>query len=369
MWLKAGAKYEIGGKESCDMSDINGLAASIIVLAFNDRQYLEGCLSSLLDQNISPECYEVIYADNASTDGSADYVEETYPQVRVLRFDKNYGFAEGNNRAAEHARGKYIAFQNADTIAHRNWLPELLEAIESDPLVKACHPTGLPLNFGGYNERVKPVELGVMCELTRYGYIDFKESHLDGNRVQTLFVAGGSLLIDSSIKEQLRYYFDPTYFIYNEDTDLGLRINNLGYKVLYVSSAPCYHQRDPSRRTSMNKKTLRMAYLVTRNRFITFYKNMYGLEFIIALPFIFMGSIIKLRTLPMGRVKKIFYALGLFPYTLLALIIALIRFPQYAENRTYILSNRPGGKFKLLQELWRRPVPPRSPLADGVAAV
>lgn len=349
------------------MSTPSGPAASVIVLAYNDRQYLDACLSSLLDQDLPTSSYEVIYADNASTDGSADYVAEYYPAVRVLRFDKNYGFAEGNNRAAEEARGKYISFQNADTVAHRRWLPELIKAIESDPTVKACHPPGIPLNFGGYNEREAPIERGVMCELTRYGYVDFTENSLNGHRQPTLFIAGGSLLIDSSIHDQLKYYFDPTYFIYNEDTDLGLRINNLGYKILYVPSAPCYHQRAPSRRTHLGKKTMRMAYLVTRNRFITFYKNMHTLEYLLALPLIFMGSIIKLRTLPMGTLKKAVYALGLIPYTLFALFLAVIRFPKYAKDRAYILKHSPHDKFWLLKELWQRPVPPRTPLADGVA--
>lgn len=350
------------------MNDQHPLVASVIVLAYNDKQYLDACLSSLLEQDMPPESYEIIFADNASTDGAADYVSETYPHVRVVRLDKNYGFAEGNNRAAEYALGRYIAFQNADTVAHQRWLPELIKAIESSPEVKAVHPAGVPLNFGGYNETVKPIERGVMCELTRYGYVDFTENPLDGHQVPTLFIAGGSLLIDSTIQHQLKYYFDPTYFIYNEDTDLGLRINNLGYQILYVSSAPCYHQRAPSRRTSMTKKTFRMAYLVTRNRFITFYKNMHTLEYILALPLIFMGSIIKLRTLPMGWLKKTIFALGLIPYTLFSLIVAIVRFPKYAAERAYILNNSSRRKFWLLKELWRRPLPPRTPLADGIAA-
>jgi len=308
----------------------------------------------------------VIYADNASTDGSVEFVEENFPTVRVVQLEHNFGFAEGNNRAAEYAKGKYLSFQNADTVAHRRWLPELINAIESDPMVKACHPPGLPLDFGGYNERDKPVERGVMCELTRYGYVDFTENRLDGDRVPTLFIAGGSLLIDPEILDQLKYYFDPTYFIYNEDTDLGLRINNLGYKILYVPSAACYHQRAPSRRTLFSKKSLRMAYLVTRNRFITFYKNMYAIEYLLALPLIFLGSIIKLRTLPMKPLKKVIYALGLIPFTFITLILAVMRFPRYAKERSYILKNSPHGKFWLLKQLWMRPVPPATPLSFGV---
>lgn len=348
------------------MSSDNQLIASVIVLAYNDKEYLEACLSSLIDQDLPANSYEIIYADNASTDGSVEFVQKNFPTVRVVELDQNYGFAEGNNKAAEFARGKYISFQNADTVAHRRWLPELVKAIESDPMVKACHPPGLPLDFGGYNERNKPVERGVMCELTRYGYVDFTENRLDGDRVPTLFIAGGSLLIDPEIHDQLKYYFDPTYFIYNEDTDLGLRINNLGYKILYVPSAACYHQRAPSRRTLFSKKSLRMAYLVTRNRFITFYKNMYALEYLLALPLIFLGSIIKLRTLPMNPLKKIIYALGLIPFTFFVLIMAVLRFPRYAKERSYILNNSPREKFWLLKQLWRRPVPPATPLSFGV---
>jgi hypothetical protein len=348
------------------MKSDNNLIASVIVLAYNDKQYLQACLSSLIDQDLPADSYEVIYADNASTDGSVEFVEENFPTVRVVQLEHNFGFAEGNNRAAEYAKGKYLSFQNADTVAHRRWLPELINAIESDPMVKACHPPGLPLDFGGYNERDEPVERGVMCELTRYGYVDFTENRLDGDRVPTLFIAGGSLLIDPEIHDQLKYYFDPTYFIYNEDTDLGLRINNLGYKILYVPSAACYHQRAPSRRTLFSKKSLRMAYLVTRNRFITFYKNMYAIEYLLALPLIFLGSIIKLRTLPMKPLKKVIYALGLIPFTFITLILAVMRFPRYAKERSYILKNSPHGKYWLLKQLWMRPVPPATPLSFGV---
>jgi GT2 family glycosyltransferase len=348
------------------MTDRNGITASVIVLAYNDRKYLEACLSSLLDQDMPPDDYEVIYADNASTDGSADFVEERFPRVRVLRFDRNLGFAAGNNRAATYARGRYISFQNADTVAHRQWLPELIRAIESSPRVKASHPAGLPLNFGGYNERERPARRGVMCELTRFGYVDFSEVALNSEPVATLFIAGGSLLIDTEVLDQLIYYFDPSYFIYNEDTDLGLRINNLGYQVLFTPKAVCYHQRNASRRSLLNRKGVRMAYLVTRNRFITFYKNMPALAFMLTLPLIFLGSVIKLRTMPLGSIKKIAYGVALIPFTVFALVMAVIRLPQYRAQRRHILSHSPHGQLWLFKQLWKRGVPAHTPLSYGV---
>jgi len=336
------------------MSQKQELLASVIVVGYNDKKYLQGCLSSLLDQDMPAESYEVIYADNASTDDSAGYVAQHFPAVRLIKLARNWGFAEGNNRAAAQAHGRYIAFQNADTITHRRWLPELIQAMQDNPQVKGCHPAGRPLNFGGYNEREAHIEQGIMCELTTSGYVDFKSVPLSGKPVPTLFIAGGSMMIDREIMDQIDYVFDPTYFIYNEDTDLGLRINNLGYQVVFVPSAVAYHQRHPSRRVLLNKKSLRMAFLVTRNRFITFYKNMYGLEFMLALPQLMVGSVAKVRSLNLGLVRGTIYALGLIPYTLISLLLAVWKFPRYAGQRRRILNSSPRGRFWLLQELWKR---------------
>ncbi len=339
------------------MSKSDELTASVIVLAHNDREYLDGCLSSLLDQDMGDHTYEVIYADNASTDGSADLVENRFPSVSVLRLDRNYGFAEGNNRAAAVARGRYVAFQNADTVVHRRWLAEMIDALGSDPQIKGCHPVGLPLKRDGHNERERLVARGVMCELTPFGYVGFTEMDLDRQPVPTLFIAGGSMLIDREIEGELGYFFDPSYFIYCEDTDLGLRINNLGYKVVFVPSAVGYHEREPSRRLRPDGRALRMAYLLTRNRFITFYKNMYGLEFALELPLLCLASIAKAKTLDVGLAARIAYSLGLVPIIVSALFMAILRFPLYADDRRVILSKRPHGRTWLLRELWRRRQP------------
>lgn len=336
------------------MIDREGPVASVVVLAYNDRKYLEGCLSSLLDQDMGAEAYEVIYADNASTDGSADWVAERFPAVRVLRLERNYGFAEGNNRAAAQARGRYIVFQNSDTVAHRRWLSELLRAMRGDPELKACHPAGLPLNLGGYHERDVMPERGFMCELTPSGRVGFASVPLKGHPVPTLFIAGGSLMIDPDILGELRYYFDASYFIYNEDTDLGLRINNLGHKVAFVPTAVAYHERNPSRRFGLSRKSIRMAYLVTRNRFITFFKNMYLFEFLLSLPLLYVGSLTKAWTLEIGPARKALYMLGLVPFTLISLVAAVARFPLYAEQRRYILGHSRRGRFWLLSELLGR---------------
>ena len=349
------------------MSTPDNPLASVIVLGYNDRPYLEGCLGSLLDQSLPSNAYEVIYADNASSDGSADFVAERFPQVKVLRFDRNYGFAEGNNRAAAYAHGRYLCFQNDDTLAHRYWLESLIEAVESDPQARASHAAGRPLHLGGYHERQVMPKTGVLCDLTRFGCVDFTEVPLDGHVAPTLHIAGGSFLVDAQLLKELPYIFDPTFFMYNEDTDLGLRINNLGYKVLFASHAVMYHERAPERRTTLNKKGFRMAYLTTRNRYLTFYKNMYTPEFLLALPLLCLGTVIKLRTFPLSLPRKMVYAAFLLPYSLLALLSAVFQFPKYAGQRRKILQNRPTGRYWLLKELWKRKIPPPTLLSFGVS--
>src|ERR687896_202519 len=102
---------------------------SIVVLGWNGREYVDGCLSSLLDQDFDRP-YEVLFVDNGSIDGTAD-AAEGYAGVRVHRLDRNYGYCLGNNKGFEIAHGAYVVFLNQDVIVHRSWLTELVAALES----------------------------------------------------------------------------------------------------------------------------------------------------------------------------------------------------------------------------------------------
>src|SRR3979411_331987 len=76
---------------------------SLIVLTWDGRRHLESCLASLEALDYSRDRLEIILCDNGSKDGSADYVRDRFPNVRLVALDRNYGFAEGNNRAVQHA--------------------------------------------------------------------------------------------------------------------------------------------------------------------------------------------------------------------------------------------------------------------------
>ena len=323
---------------------------SVIVLGYNGLGFLGACLDSVLDQSFPAGDYEVIYADNASTDGSADFVADRYPLIQVLRFDRNYGFAEGNNRAAQMATGRYLAFLNQDTVAHREWLAEMLKGVRSHPLVKAGHAAGCPLTPGPL-EREQRIKRGFISEISRFGTVEPVEIELAADPMPTLHLGGGAMILERGVVDELRYVFDPTFVAYGEDLDLGLRLNGLGYRVVFVPTAVCYHDREG--RAQLSRTTFRRTGLATRNRFLAYLKNMHAGEFLLALPALFWGSVAKMRTMVKSPHKRTLFALGLLPFTAYHLLAAMVRWPFYSAERRRILNSRAAGldRYWLLDEL------------------
>ena len=99
--------------------------ASVIIVTCNHRKYMKNCLSSVLANNP----LEIIVVDNCSTDGTAEFIEENFPQVRLIKSSKNLGYSGGNNVGVRCAKGKYVVILNPDTRAEKNWLEELLKPL------------------------------------------------------------------------------------------------------------------------------------------------------------------------------------------------------------------------------------------------
>lgn len=105
------------------------IVVSILLVCYNAKRYLEGCLNSVREKVTVP--YEVILLDNASVDGTADFVQDQFSWVRLLRSDENLGFTKGNNFVERHARGKYYLLLNPDTVLLSDITPAL-QLLEQD---------------------------------------------------------------------------------------------------------------------------------------------------------------------------------------------------------------------------------------------
>jgi len=228
---------------------------SIIVLNWNGRKWLEECLSSILKQRLDEE-FEVLLVDNGSTDGSVAYVRQEFPHVKVVRLDRNYGFAEGNNRGVKFACGEYLVFVNMDTKAEDGWLTNLVKAADEHPEYQILCSIQVPSQ-----------ERNRIRTLNAFG--DAMPSPYESNLAITdsIFASGACFLIRRKWLDKLGYLFDPFYFCSAEDIELSLRTILLGGRIGYVRHSRIYHYIGGAKFPST-----KMSYLAERNLLLTYYK-------------------------------------------------------------------------------------------------
>jgi len=214
---------------------------SIIILNWNTRALLRECLHSLHREAMTDN--EIIVVDNASTDGSPQMVQDSFPQVKLLTNTHNLGFTIANNQGMKIAQGRYILLLNSDTLASRAALDALVQFMDNHPDVGACSPrllrpdgTPQPYAFGkdptpgylfarGFNQII------LRRHLHNWG-ID-KPLAVD-------WVSGACLMVRREVIEQVGG-LDENIFMYFEDNDWCLRIRKAGWKVFYVPQAEITH--------------------------------------------------------------------------------------------------------------------------------
>lgn len=209
--------------------------ASIIIVNYNGRRYLDACLDSLREGRELG--YEVIVVDNASGDGSADHVAARYPQVRLIRSETNLGFGAGNNLGARCARGDYLAFLNPDTEAEPGWLEALISALEQD--AQAGLATALVVLM---DEPDRVNTCGNDMHLTGLTLCRGMGAHRAAfsKTAEVSAVSGAAFAIRRDLFQALGG-FDESFFLYVEDSDLSLRARLAGYRLLAVPEAAIRH--------------------------------------------------------------------------------------------------------------------------------
>jgi GT2 family glycosyltransferase len=238
--------------------------ASIIVVNWNGKRYLEECLSSLLAQTYSP--HEIILVDNGSHDGSVDFVTERFSEVRIIQNGENLGFAAGNNVAIRIAQGDYIVTLNNDTRAEPDWLEELVRVVEADPKIGMCaskmlfyyhtgvlNSTGISLDIAGIAWDRRGGERDEGCER---------------EPVEIFGPCAGAALYRREMLNEVGL-FDEDFFAYHEDVDLAWRARSRGWRCMYNPQAVVYHVHSG---TGMEGSAFKNR-LLGRNKIWTMVKN------------------------------------------------------------------------------------------------
>lgn len=210
---------------------------AIVILNYNGARLLGDCLSSLTRLTVPAE---IIVADNASTDDSLEVLRAQWPDVRVLAFERNWGFAEGYNRALAQVESEWVVLLNNDAVLAPDWLEVLLTFAEEHPQAAIL---GGKLLFGEpADERVLQAvgacftDAGAAFEI---GWGERDDGQYDQPRC-TASIPGAALLLRRAVFHELGG-FDPTYFAYLEDVDLCWRAWLAGYEVWVVPRAVARH--------------------------------------------------------------------------------------------------------------------------------
>ncbi|MFW6116338.1 MAG: glycosyltransferase family 2 protein [bacterium] len=239
---------------------------SVVTPSWNGLSHLEPCYRSLRQLDYPPESLELILVDNGSTDGSIRFMQQHFPEVKIVRNSTNLGFCKANNQGAQAAQGEYVAFLNNDTRVHPAWLQELVAAVRDDPEV-VCAGSKL-LNWEGDRLDFAGGSVSFHGSGFQPGHGSSRVDPFSENR-PVLFACGGSMLIDRQVFLDCGG-FDEDFFAYLEDVDLGWRLWLLGYKVVLVPTAITYHRfRGTTRRLSRP----RVVALTERNALMLIMKN------------------------------------------------------------------------------------------------
>jgi len=252
--------------------ELNHPMVSVIILNYNGRrilgQLLSDCLSSVLETSYPN--FEVIFVDNGSTDDSVVSIEEKFgkdPRLKIIRNERNLGFAEGNNVGAKYARGEYIVFLNNDIEVDNRWLKELINIVNSDSTIGAAQSKLLLL----HNRKQFDCAGGF---IDYYGYASERghgeEDKGQYDRIDEIFYAkGAAILIRHEVLESVGL-FDPDFIMYYEETDLCWRIWLRGYRIVFVPTSIVYHA---TRATVSHRKRAVEVDFMTRYHLTTMIKN------------------------------------------------------------------------------------------------
>ena len=248
-----------------------GNRIAVVILNFNGAEMLRAFLPSVVEY--SPEA-EVIVADNCSTDASAQVMREEFLAVRYIQLEKNYGFADGYNRALAQVEAEYFLLLNSDVEVTQGWLAPMLEYMDSHPDVAACQPKLL-----SYKNK-KEFEYAGACGgfIDKYGYPycrgrifdTVEEDKGQYDSVAELFWATGAALMIRAEDYRAAGGLDGTFFAHMEEIDLCWRLRSRGRGIVCIPQSCVYHVGG----ATLNKSNPRKTYLNFRNNLLMLYKNL-----------------------------------------------------------------------------------------------
>jgi len=245
---------------------------AIVILNWNGRKFLEQFLPSVLLHSAGSA--EVIIADNASTDDSVSWMQEHYPNVRLIRNKENGGFAKGYNDALKEVDAEYYVLLNSDIEVTENWIDPVIRMMDADKNIAACQPKLL----SWYQRDTFEYAGAAGGFIDRYGYpfcrgrifftVEKDEGQYD-DACEVFWATGACMFVRAELYHK-HGGLDEDFFAHMEEIDFCWRLKIAGYKIMYCPDSKVYHIGGGT----LPKNSSRKTYLNFRNNFTLLYKNL-----------------------------------------------------------------------------------------------
>ena len=246
---------------------------SVVILNWNGVGMLQKFMPKVVEYS-AMEGVEICVADNASTDESVSYLQVNFPNVRLILLDKNYGFADGYNKALQQVGAEYVVLLNSDVEVTPHWLESLVEYMDAHPEVAACQPKIRSERNKEYFEYAGAAG----GYLDKYGYpfcrgrifevVEKDQGQYD--TIQPIFWATGAALFIRLKDYQEAGGLDGRFFAHMEEIDLCWRLRSRGRGIVCIPQSVVYHVGA----ATLKKENPRKTFLNFRNNLLMLYKNL-----------------------------------------------------------------------------------------------
>jgi GT2 family glycosyltransferase len=253
---------------------------SVTIVTYNSGRFIKRCLESVLDQKYPN--LEIVVIDNASTDGTADILEQFDDRCRIIYNSENIGFAAAQNQAISVSGGEWVLTLNPDVLLLKNFIQALVEAAHLDPKIGTVCGKLLSIRatFDLHDKQLVDSTGIYFTPMLRH--LDRGSQEVDnGHYLNFEYVFGATAaaaLYRRQMIEDIQIdgeFFDPDFFVYREDADVAWRAQLMGWRCIYTPIARGYHVRNvlPGNRRALPPEINMHS---VKNRFLMRLKNMTG---------------------------------------------------------------------------------------------
>lgn len=250
---------------------------AIVILNWNGKNFLEKFLPYIIKH--SPDYARVYVADNASSDGSLEFLSQNFPAVIQIKLNQNYGYTGGYNRALSEIKSEYYILLNSDIMVDRSWIEPVIDLMDSDAGISACQPKIRSFHQQEYFEYAGAAGgfidyLGYpFCRGRLFNVVE-KDNNQYNNNIQ-IFWATGACMIVRAEDFWKAGGLDDDFFAHMEEIDICWRFIRMGKKVVYCAGSVVFHVGGGT----LPKNSPRKTFYNFRNNLLLLAKNLPGKSF------------------------------------------------------------------------------------------